>query len=146
MQKRTIANEVLIPEIARLVAEGTKVTFTPKGMSMLPFIRGDRDSIVLTVPEDIRTGDIVLARVGHLFVIHRIVDIKDDVVTLMGDGNVSGTENCRISDILARAEKIIKDGKEIDCRSKSHMRKAGMWRKLKPIRRYILAIYRRIIL
>lgn len=146
MQKRTVANDVLIPEIARLISEGSKVTFTPKGMSMLPFIRGERDSVVLGRPDDIRVGDIVLAQIGSTYVIHRIVAIDDSVVTLMGDGNIIGTERCRISDVLAIAEKIIKDKKEIDCRSESHQRKAVIWRKLKPVRRYLLAIYKRVIL
>lgn len=145
MQKRIVANDVLIPEIVRLISEGSKVTFTPKGMSMLPFIRGERDSVVLGAANDIRIGDIVLAQVGTSYVIHRIVDMNDSVVTLMGDGNIIGTEKCRVSNILAMAEKIIRDGKEIDCRSKGHWRKAWVWGKLKPIRRYLLAIYRRVI-
>ena len=146
MQKRIVANDILIPEIIRLIAEGSKVRFTPKGMSMLPFIRGERDSVVLTAVKDIKIGDIVLAQVGSSYVIHRIVDMNDDVVTLMGDGNIIGTEKCKVTNILAMAEKIIKDGKEIDCRSMNHLRKAWIWVKLKPIRRYLLAIYRRVIL
>lgn len=146
MQKRIVANDILIPEIIRLIAEGSKVRFTPKGMSMLPFIRGERDSVVLIAANDIKKGDIVLAQVGHSYVIHRIVDLNDKVVTLMGDGNILGVEKCRYSDVLARAESIIKDGRTIDCRSESHLRKAGIWGKLKPVRPYLLAIYKRIIL
>ena len=53
MQKRIIANYVLIPEIARLVSDGSKIIFTPKGVSMLPFIRGDMDNVVLVKPKGI---------------------------------------------------------------------------------------------
>ena len=146
MQRRIIANDVLVPEIVRLISEGSKVTFTPKGVSMLPFIRGGRDSVVLRSHDDIRKGDIVLAQVGSSYVLHRVIEIDDTTVILMGDGNIIGVEKCRASDILAMAEKIIKDGKEIDCRSENHLRKAEIWGKLKPVRPYLLAIYKRIIL
>ena len=145
MQKKVVANDIIVPEIARLVAEGTKVAFTPKGVSMLPFILGGRDSVVLMKAEDPRIGDIALARIGSSYVLHRIIGIEADVVTLMGDGNVAGTEKCSRADILAVAETIMKDGREIDCRSKNHLRRAEIWRKMLPVRRYLLAIYRRII-
>ena len=101
MQKKVVANDIIVPEIARLVAEGTKVAFTPKGVSMLPFILGGRDSVVLMKAEDPRIGDIALARIGTSYVLHRIIGIEADVVTLMGDGNVAGTEKCSRADILA---------------------------------------------
>ena len=145
MQKKVVANDIIVPEIARLVAEGTKVAFTPKGVSMLPFILGGRDSVVLMKAEDPRIGDIALARIGSSYVLHRIIGIEADVVTLMGDGNVAGTEKCSRADILAVAETIRKDGREIECHSKNHLRKAEIWRKMLPVRRYLLAIYRRII-
>jgi len=46
---RTIAvpNEELLPEIARMLAGGETVTLKAKGNSMLPFIVGGRDNIVL---------------------------------------------------------------------------------------------------
>lgn len=147
MKKRIVANNVLIPEIARLVSEGAKVVFIPKGASMLPFIREGKDSVVLKSPEDLCVGDIVLARnTPGAYVLHRIIEIDGDNIVLMGDGNIIGTETCRVSDILAMADKIIKDGKEIDCRSNNHLRKAEIWKRLKPIRRYLLAIYKRVIL
>lgn len=144
MQKKVVANDIIVPEIARLVAEGTKVSFTPKGVSMNPFIRGGRDSVVLGKSGDLRVGDIALARIGPNYVLHRVIGIDADIVTLMGDGNIAGTERCTRADILAVAEKISKDGREIDCRSKSHLRKAEIWKMMLPVRRYLLAIYRRI--
>lgn len=145
MQKRVVANDIIVPEIARLVAEGTKVTFVPKGISMLPFIHGGRDSVVLGQAQDLRIGDIALARIGSSFVLHRVFAIDGDMVTLMGDGNIAGTEKCTRADVLAVAEFIKKDGHDIDCRSRNHLRKAEIWKRMLPVRRYLLAIYRRII-
>lgn len=146
MQKKVVANDIIVPEIARMVAEGTKVTFTPKGISMHPFIRGGRDSVVLGQMHDLRIGDIALARIGVNYVLHRVICIDADVVTLMGDGNIVGTEKCSRTDILAVALTILKDGREIDCRSKSHLNRAKLWKTMLPVRKYLLAIYRRIII
>ena len=146
MQTIVLENHTLVSEISRLVNEGAHVTFVPKGVSMYPFIRGERDSVVLIKDDNISTLDIVLAKVGNIFVIHRIIAIDGDKVTLMGDGNLSGTEHCLKSDILAKVITIIKDGKQLDCTGKNHKRKALLWQKLLPVRRYLLGIYRRLLL
>jgi hypothetical protein len=112
---------------------------------MLPFIRGSRDSVLLGKPSRLCVGDVVLAEVAKArYVLHRIAGINGDMITLMGDGNLIGTEVCREKDIIAVALKVIKDGKEIDCGSVSYKRKVKVWRSLLPIRRYLLAIYKRI--
>lgn len=147
MKSRVIPNDELIGEIKKLVAEGSQVSFTPKGMSMLPFIRGNHDGVLLGKPSGLCVGDAVLAELeGPRYVLHRIERFEGEKVILMGDGNIVGREVCREEDVIAIALKVIKDGKEIDCRSMSYMRKVKVWRWLLPIRRYLLAIYKRIVL
>jgi hypothetical protein len=145
MGKLVIENDVLITGIEKLIKEGKQVSFTPKGSSMLPFIQGSKDTVQLTAPVNIQTGDIVLARIAPaLYVLHRVIDIAENTILLMGDGNITGTEKCRPEDIIAIVVSIDKGTRIIDCHSKSHLRKAAIWKTLKPIRRYILAIYRRL--
>lgn len=147
IQKKTVSNAELIPEIARLVKEGNEVIFTPKGASMLPFIRGERDRVMLRDCPAPKQGDIVLALTkGSRYVLHRIISIDGDRIILMGDGNIAGRETCTKEGILAVVIRILKDGKEIDCQSASHMRKAALWRRLLPVRRLLLAIYKKTLL
>lgn len=147
MKTRIIPNAELVSEIGRLIDEGEEVVFKPKGVSMLPFIRGGKDSVLLRKADELKTGDIALAKVSDgRYVLHRVEKIDGEEIVLMGDGNLVGRERCRRGDVMAIAVKIIKDKKEIDTRSPSHMRKAGIWKMLLPLRRYLLAIYRRIIL
>ena len=88
----------LIPEVIKLVDDGVCVTLPVEGRSMLPFIIGGRESVILQKPSDVMVGDIVLAWVdGCRYVIHRIIRIDGDHVTLMGDGNLVGTESCNLS-------------------------------------------------
>ena len=138
-------NEI-IEEACRLVREGVNVTLPVKGRSMLPFIIGGKESVILHRPVLIDVGDVVLARVdGNGYVVHRIINIDGDRVTLMGDGNVRGTEHCLLKDIKARVTHVV------DAKDKTHylynrwrMFGAKVWYWLRPIRRYLLAIYRRV--
>ncbi len=136
----------IIDEVLRLVEEGVSVKLPANGNSMLPFIVGGRDSVILRKPDDIKVGDIVLALVDRRrYVIHRVVKIEEDRATLMGDGNLSGTEKCNLSDIRALATHVVKgNGKEkyLYCNKRRFI--AKLWIKLLPLRKYILAIYRRI--
>lgn len=145
METRTVPNAELIPAIGKLIEEGQDVIFKPKGSSMLPFIRGGRDSVLLRKAENLKAGDIVLAEISkERYVLHRIEKIENETIILMGDGNIVGRERCGREDVLAIAVKIIKDKREIDCQSQRHLRNAEIWRKLLPVRRYLLAIIKRL--
>ena len=138
-------NEI-IEEAIRLVREGVNVTLPVNGNSMLPFIIGGKESVILHRPGLIDVGDVVLAWVdGNRYVVHRIIKLDYDRVTLMGDGNVAVTEHCRLNDIKARVTHVVSaDNKERDLHNRWRMHAAKLWYWLRPVRRYLLAIYRRV--
>lgn len=146
-QQLIIPNDVFFSEVEKHLSEGKSVMFPVKGYSMLPFIRNGEDSVQLSRKDGIEVGDIALAHLSNgTYVLHRVWEIKGDKVILMGDGNISGKEICHIGDILGVAQKIMKrGGKVIECTDPSYLKKVKLWRRLLPIRRYILAIYRRLI-
>ena len=135
-----------IEEALRLVQKGVTVTFPVTGQSMLPFIIGGKESVILHAPGLIDVGDVVLAWVdGNRYVVHRIIKLDYDRVTLMGDGNVAVTEHCRLNDIKARVTHVVSaDNKKRDLYSRWRVLAAKLWYWLCPIRRYLLAIYRRL--
>ena len=137
---------LIIQEAIRLVNEGISVTFPVKGWSMLPFIIGGKESVILQKPSTPKVGDVVLAWVeGTRYVVHRIIRIEDNRVTLMGDGNVAGTEHCTIEDVKAIATYVVDaDGRKRYLYSNWYQRAAKVWFRLLPIRRYLLAVYRRV--
>ena len=139
-------DSVIIEEASRLVSEGLCVTLPVNGQSMLPFIIGGKESVILQKPENLKVGHVVLAWVdGNHYVVHRITQIDGTTVTLMGDGNLVGVEHCQMSDVRALATHVVdaKGGKHY-LYSKWRMRGVNVWNKLHPIRRYILGIYRRL--
>ena len=138
-------NEI-IEEAIRLVDEGVSVTLPVNGNSMLPFIIGGKESVILQKPELPKVGDVVLAWAdGYRYVVHRIIRINGDRVTLLGDGNLGGTEHCRVDDVKARVTHVV-DAKERTHYLYNRWRKsaAKIWFRLRPMRRYLLAIYRRL--
>lgn len=139
MDKRIVANEILLEEAASLMEEGRDVTFTPLGNSMLPFIRGGKDSVRLRKMPSVEVGDIILVRLPGRYVLHRVIALDGDTVTLMGDGNIVGTESCPLGEVLGTVVAIQRGKREVK------PGKGRLWRRLKPIRRYILALYRRMI-
>ena len=136
----TLPNDLLLGEVSAVLAEGREAVITPTGQSMLPFIRGGRDRVVLRRQDSLSVGDIVLARAGSRYVMHRIIALDGEAVTLMGDGNIRGTERCTRGEVVGTVVEIIRpDGRT---------RKPGQaraWRALRPVRRIILGIYKRLI-
>ena len=136
MENRTLPNEILLEEVRALLAEGREVAFTPKGNSMLPFIRGSRDTVTLKKLDTVSVGDIVLVQLpDRRYVLHRVLNISGEAMEIMGDGNLVGTEKCKVADVMGTA--VLVNGHRPS--------KGRLWRLLKPFRRYLLGIYRRLI-
>ena len=137
-------NTKIIDEAVALLYDGYSVTLPVAGRSMLPFIIGDRESVILAKPENLRRGIIALAWVEQRrYVLHRIERIEGDKVTLMGDGNLQGVEHCQLGDIRALATHVLDSrGRRHDLYSPRRMRAVRLWLRLRPVRRYLLAIYR----
>ncbi len=143
-----VANDILIPELARLLEEEKEVRFTPSGNSMRPFIEGGVDSVVIApLHRSPRVGDIILARAiaasGHTaYVLHRLVRTErdengEDAYILMGDGNLEGEEVCSRADIIGRVVAIERpDGKQ------KYLSRGRLWYALRPCRKWLLKIYR----
>ena len=141
----TPSDSEIIQSAIKLVNEGLRVTFPVKGYSMLPFIIGSKESVDLVKPENLQVGHVVLAWVeGCRYVVHRIIEIKGDQVVLMGDGNIAGVEHCLLSDVAALAINVVTPrGKHHNLYAPWRIKASRLWWRLLPIRRWILAIYRR---
>lgn len=147
VQEKQFSNSEFIPEIVRLLDEGHTVTLLLRGFSMRPFLEDGRDKALLVKAKNPSVGAPVLAEIGDgHYVLHRIVKIKDDEVVLRGDGNIS-VEHCHLSDIKGEAIGFYRKGRTY--LDKTNSLKwcvySFLWTRLLPVRRYLLAIYRRVI-
>lgn len=135
MTMRTLSNRILFEEARKELTEGRSVTLSVQGQSMLPFFQsGSRITLRPLRDGDLRRGNVVLGETdnGH-FVVHRIYRIDEETVTLLGDGNLVGTETIPRNRIYG----IVNCGV-------LHRWAALIWMRMRPLRRYPLAALRRI--
>lgn len=144
--KKEIPNDILLGAVRDAIREGYSATILVKGWSMRPFLEHQRDKVLLIAPEELKTGDAVLAETtpGH-FVLHRIIEIDGDDITLMGDGNLAGTEHCKKSDVCGVVSKYIRPARTISADDPELVRDIRRWRRLLPYRKYLLMIYRALV-
>ena len=146
ISKIQFPNAVLLPIVVEELEKGKTVTLNLRGYSMRPFLENDRDKALLKKAVNPRVGDPVLAEVSpRHYVLHRIIAIDGDKVTLRGDGNL-GEEHCLLSDVKAEVIGFYRKGRttldRIDGRKWRIY--SWFWTRLYPFRRYLLAFYRRI--
>lgn len=141
-----IPDSVIFESAAEMLSEGHSVILRPRGNSMLPFIHGTLDNVKLERLDTVQVGDIVFARLGpDHYILHRVYATDGDKLTLMGDGNPRGQEHCLTGDVIGTVTEIIRSsGRSVDARSRAGLRRARLWRRLLPLRRYILGVYRRL--
>lgn len=137
-----IGNDDFFSGAEQLLAEGKSVRIKAKGRSMEPFIRDGRDEIVLSAGIQARKGCIILARTGEGIVLHRVINIEGNAVTLMGDGNLYKTESCSMEDVIAGVTRIVRNGKGIEPECFMERFKARIWMIARPVRRPLLKIWR----
>lgn len=138
-----LSDDEIMAEAIRMVECGVSVALPVNGRSMLPFVVGGRESLVLEKPQDLKVGDVVLAFVdGRRYVIHRIVRLDGESVTLMGDGNLGFCEYCKVTDVRALATYVVGEtGRKRNLYSPARKLASKLWNLMLPVRRYLLKIY-----
>ncbi len=149
IKKIKVDNHAFMQEIARQFGErGCKsVTFVVNGVSMHPFLDSGRDKVVLAPPATPQKGQVVLAEVApRRYALHRIIDIKGERITMQGDGNpLWMTEQFTADKIVGTATAFIRKGKRVETTSRTWRCYSTLWQAMRPLRRFLLAFYRRII-
>ena len=147
-----IPNDVFFSRVCESLGEGGKVTFTVKGHSMFPFLRSGKDRVCLVKPESggLAAGDVILFRFRGNYILHRIYGIRKTpdgtpLYVTMGDGNTRGTETAEPASIVGvMVKRITPEGREWECGSQSWELCSLVWMKLLFVRRWCLAVLRRI--
>lgn len=132
---KPIDNKDAFSIASQLLSEGESVSIRVKGQSMLPFFRSGSVVTLRPIrPVDLSLGHVVLGltETGN-YVIHRIISVCPPNVTLLGDGNIKGTEVIPIDQIFGT----------VDC-GRLHYLLARLWIGMRPLRRYPLWFLRRI--
>ncbi|MCM1107656.1 MAG: S24/S26 family peptidase [Clostridium sp.] len=140
---RKMPNDKFLTEVRRALQEGHTATIVVKGYSMRPFLEHCRDKVVLQAEPDPQPGDAVLAEIAPgRFVLHRIIRREGNRLTLMGDGNLKGVERCRVDDVAGKVITYLYPSHQMSADDARLCRRIRIWRRLKPVRRGLLFVYR----
>lgn len=145
-ERHEIPNDILLGLVKTCLHEGHTATIWVKGYSMRPFLEHMRDKVLLRPVDELHDYDAVLAEIapGH-YVLHRIVKLDGDHVTLMGDGNVQGTEHCRRQDVCGVVAEYMRPQRTILASDSGLQKRIRRWRRLLPWRRWLLVFYKATI-
>ena len=86
----------LMPLINERLAAGQSVRFSPRGISMRPMLRQEKDSVILSpVTGRLKKYDLPLyQRSSGKYILHRIIDVAD-TYTCMGDNQFTAEPGIR---------------------------------------------------
>lgn len=160
-----VSLEDMAPVIESSLQQGQEVVLTITGNSMSPFLRHQRDQVVLTAvdPTVLQPGDVPLyRRKNGQFVLHRIVERDDGIhrqrlidteplpsahrgaalhFTMLGDAQTEPEPLIFTDQVIARATAFLRKGKRWDCDSRRYRRLVLRWHRLLPVRRTLLWLY-----
>lgn len=106
--KKVIPNDIFFASVEEIIAEGGSVEMTVKGFSMRPFLRNERDVVVLAplAGRQLCVGMVVLFRYRGGYVLHRVRRIEGENLTIEGDGNYRIQEMATTKDVVAMVESV----------------------------------------
>ncbi len=153
MAEKIISNNEYFKCVKQIIEQEGSVKIRIKGYSMTPVLMDNRDELLLSPCTKLKKWDIVLALLSNgQYVLHRIIKIDGNRITLMGDGNVRGCEFCYTKDIVAIVSEIYRYGFFLELKNthsiiskKGHLLKADSlewywWILLSNVRRRIIKL------
>jgi hypothetical protein len=136
----------LFPHVKELLKQEVRVRITVTGMSMYPFLRGNKDSVELkkTNFTDIKKGDIVLiCRECGDYILHRVVKKDSSCFFIMGDAQQWIEGPLYPEQLQAKVAAIWRGNTRIDGSNIMLKLLTEAWDGLLPFRRMLIKILKR---
>ena len=116
--KKLVHTEDYVKILEELTSENKTVGVPVSGNSMAPFLIDGRDTVFFEALPDraLRSGDILLyQRKNGRYVMHRLFQVKDGLLTFVGDNQQVLERGISRDQVIAYANHFIRDGKDIYC-------------------------------
>lgn len=146
MQRRPMPVEEALPQIESCLARGRDCRLTVTGTSMLPFLRDQKDAVILSpLTGTVQKGDIIFyLRRQNVCVLHRVYGtLPDGIFSVCGDAQV-GLEPVHREQIIGIVTAVEKNGKRIPSNSVWLKMRVSLWQMLYPVRPYAMAVLRKL--
>ena len=111
----------------------------PKGTSMFPLLRNNRDEIYVKRADEVKKHDVALyKRDSGEYVLHRIIGKNNDGYICCGDNQWVPEYGVRPGQIIGKLDSWYKGDKEYTVRDASYLRYVKFWCKSLGLRHFIL--------
>lgn len=140
---RTMDEREFLPVCKEVLAAGGSLPLRVTGVSMRPFLKEGRDTVLLLpVSGALRRGDVVLfTRPGGKLVLHRIVRLGEKTLLVTGDNQVE-LETVPREAVLAVAQRVLRGEKTLTPGNAEWIFFRTVWRWLRPLRPFFWRIWR----
>lgn len=114
--QRIVPNGLFFAEVEENLAQGRSVIIPLKGYSMRPFLRNQRDNVVLTPigERELRRGMVLLFRYRGAHILHRYRGTVEGKLRMVGDGNYRLEERVERKDVVALLTRVERGGRGFD--------------------------------
>ena len=130
----SMSDEISIEEA--LARDGVFIS-TTVGVSMYPLLRNRRDNVVVRPKNGrLKKYDVPLYRRGDEYVLHRIIEVKDDSYVIIGDNCILKEYGIKDSDIIGVAEGFYRRNRYVPVSSPVYRAYSRIWVKIYPIRMF----------
>ncbi len=133
---KAIDFEEILPIIEEVLAKDGKVKFTPTGTSMLPMLRGGKDTVELSrVEGKLKKYDLPLyKRPNGKCVMHRIIKVKKDGYVMLGDHQWISEYPVPFDSVIGVMTSFTRNGKTYKNDCKGYKLYCKMWTAIRPFR------------
>jgi hypothetical protein len=141
-----VKSKVMFPIVKELLDNNMRVRITVTGMSMYPFLRGNKDCVELSkrVYSEINRGDIVLVSLDgeDQYILHRILHKRSNYFYMGGDAQKVLEGPLRPEQIVAFVAGIWRNERFISCNNLGWRILSDLWMIFYPFRYQIIRSYR----
>lgn len=141
---KIVSMDELMPIMKETLDSGGKVTFTPKGISMLPMLRSDVDTVTLEKPIfPLKKYDIPLyTRDNGKYVLHRVVKVTKEGYVMRGDNQLINERGIGESQIIGIVTDFTRKGKQYNVNDFEYRIYCVLWTNTLPLKKIYLRVRR----
>ena len=138
LHKRRLPLEQMMPLIRERLAEGGNVRITPRGISMLPMLRQETDSVILSpVTGRLKKYDLPLYRRDDgKYILHRIVKAEEEY-TCAGDNQFVFENGVRQDQVIALVTAFYRGDKLHSVEEPTYKFYCRLWHYSRPLRHFM---------
>ncbi len=141
---KTVAMEDIIPLIKEQIEKDGEVTFTPKGNSMFPMLRNNKDTVTIEKAVfPLKKYQIPLyVRENGAYVLHRVVKVEKDGYVMRGDNQFMDEHGITEAQIIGVVSRFTRKNKTYYCNAKSYILYYKIWINTVSFRKYLRVLRR----